>query len=945
MGPNDRERGFGPPAPPFRIRRSRPDIPPLGRFKVWLIAGVVLVLAFIVLDTAKSLYVDWLWFDGVGFRSVYSKELITKLVLFFGGASVFVILFGGNVLFAARPILRSPGRGLAQAEAASLSRIYLVALIAASILLAVIYGTIASGYWDTVLRFLNSQPFGVQDPQFHRDVGFYVFKLPALKDLYGWFMGTAVLTTLAAASLHLFRYLALGDAGDNGRVRAHLCVLLVVVIGLFIFRDWYHRYDLNFSQSGVVFGATYTDIHARLPFIYVGMVMAGLTALALIISIFRPGINIPIGVTAAWVLAVIVGSIYATGVTRFSVQPNELAKERPYIQRSIDVTRGAFSLDKIDEHSFPAASSVSAREISDNQQTIGNVRLLEPPTLIQTYAQIQTIRPLYEFLDVDVDRYVIDGTLRQVMLAARELSPGRLPITAQTWVNRRLQYTHGYGAVMSPVNEVGQEGLPNLFLQNIPVVGKLPLTRPEIYYGQEPDSYVIVKTKAQEFDYPVESGNIQTTFTGNGGVKVGTIFRRWLLAWQLGDINIAISNSLTSDSRVLFRRNIAERVKEIAPFLALDRDPYLVVADGKLYWIQDAYTTTNLYPYSKPAPAGYNYIRNSVKVVVDAYDGTTTFYLVDPTDPIIETYAHIFPKLLTPLDQMPASLRAHLRYPEDLFLAQVNQYRTYHITDPSVLYNKEDLWNIPTEVVGNAQGPVQPYYVIMRIPGQSTEEFALILPLSPANRSNTIAWIAARSDGDNYGKLLSFRFPTDTLVFGPQQVESRIDQDPSISAQFTLWNQSGSRVIRGNLLMIPIGTGNIFVEPIYLQSETSQLPELQRVVVANGNSIAMEPTLAQSLNVVLGLAPPSLPGTSPSGSTGLPTPTPNSTPTVAPTRIPATPPAAGTPVSVGELARQADAAYQAAQDALKTGDFATYGTNIAKVEQLVRQIIQQTGGQ
>jgi uncharacterized membrane protein (UPF0182 family) len=691
-----------------------------------------------------------------------------------------------------------------------------------------------------------------------------------------------------------------------------------------------------------VFGAAYTDVNARLPFIYIGMALAAITAVVLLVTAFRPGVMPAIAAMVAWAaISSVGGFVYPSSVQRLSVQPNELEKERQYIERNIEFTRRAYGLDGIDERPFPASPEVTPQEISDNPETIRNIRLLDVSPLLDTYNQIQTIRPLYQFIDVDIDRYVIDGIRRQVMVSARELSPDRLPADAQSWVNRRLQFTHGYGAVMSPVNEVVDEGLPALFLQDVPVRGHLPLNRPEIYYGEEPDHYVVVKTKAEEFDYPTEGATVQTVFAGEGGVKLGSFFNRLVFAWQFADPNILISDSLTPESRILFRRNIVQRVRTIAPFLTLDRDPYIVVADGRLFWIQDAYTTTHRYPYSQPSAAGYNYIRNSAKVVTDAYDGTMTFYLADPTDPMIRVYAKMFPDLFTPIDEMPAAIRAHVRYPEDLFHAQIDAYRLYHITDPNILYNREDIWNIPTEIFSGSEQPLEPYYVIMRLPGETSEEFALILPLTPARRANTIAWIAARSDGANYGKLLSFRFPTDSLVFGPRQVESRIDQDTQISAQFSLWNQSGSRVIRGNLLMIPIGRGNVFVEPIYLQAETSRLPELKRVVVVNGNRIAMEPTLQRSLEVVFGQAAATLPGTEP--TTGAPQPTVSPTPGAGqPTPTPRPTAVAG---SINELARQADAAYQRAQEALRRGDFAAYGTEIATVEALIRQIVQQSGTQ
>jgi uncharacterized membrane protein (UPF0182 family) len=483
-------------------------------------------------------------------------------------------------------------------------------------------------------------------------------------------------------------------------------------------------------------------------------------------------------------------------------------------------------------------------------------------------------------------------------------------------------------------------------LKDIPVSGVLPVDRPEIYYGEEPDHYVVVNTKQKEFDYPVGEGNVQTVFEGAGGVKLSSYVRRLLFAWQFGDVNIAISGSVTNDSRLLWRRNIPDRIHELAPFLTLDRDPYVVVADGQLYWIQDAYTTTNRYPYSTPSSTGYNYIRNSVKIVINAYDGTTNFYITDSADPIIQTYAKIFPKMFKQIQDMPQSLKAHIRYPEDLFLAQINAYRTYHIKDADILYNKEDLWSIPTESFSGSQVAVQPYYVIMRIPGEPQEEFALIMPLVPRGRTNTVAWMAARSDAPNYGGVISFRFPTETLVFGPSQVESRIDQDPQISAQFSLWNQSGSRVIRGNLLMIPIGKGNLWVEPIYLQAETSQLPELKRVVVANGNRIAMEPTLERSLAVIFGAAAPTTPTTS--ETPGVTTPpaagTPNATPSAGGTPVPTpTPRPAATPGSIGDLARQASDAFDRAQTALRNGDLATYQQEVNRAQDLIRQIARQAG--
>ena len=964
--PSREDDDLGPPPPPFRIRRRRVDMPSFGNYNRYIIFAVAVLLLYIVASTLKTIYVDYLWFDSTGFSSVYEKRIITEAWLFGGGALIFLVYFGVNVFLAARPLMASPPGARDEDEAVLVRRVYQLGLIAATLFFAVIFGTIAAGKWDVILSFTQAQSFGVTDPQFGKDISFYVFELPALKFFYGWLMGMAVLTVVVVAGLYLFRYVSYGAADSSlRRTRLHLALLLLVVVGLFIFRYWLARFDLNFSDAGAVFGATYTDVHARLPFLYVGMVLAGVTGLALVAAAAGRSILIPIGASGAWVvIAILGGAAYPYSVQDFQVTPNELQKELPYIERNIEATRFAFGLDGIVERAFPANEEVTAQEVSTNDETINNIRLLDVRPLLTTYGQIQNIRPLYEFLDVDVDRYVIDGERRQVMVSARELSPDRLPDDAQSWVNQRLQFTHGYGLVMSPVNEVVQEGLPAFFLQDIPVIGEFEVSRPEIYYGEEPDHYVIVRTADEEFEYPIEDGNATTVFAGDSGVGLGSILKRALFAWEFKDRNILISGSISSESRILFRRNIQERINTVAPFLTLDHDPYLIIAeDGRLFWMQDAYTTTDRYPYSQPqvlraTGEEINYIRNSVKVVIDAYDGSMTFYLVDPDDPIAATYAGIFPELFTPFDDMPEDLRSHVRYPEDLFQAQVEKYLLYHLTDPVARYNQEDVWTIPREIFDADERAVEPYYVIMRLPGEAAAEFALIMPLTPARRQNTIAWIAARSDGEEYGNLLSFRFPTNSLVFGPRQVETRIEQDATIAAQFGLWIQSGAGVVRGNLLMIPVGEGNLFVEPIYLRSATNDLPELKRVIVVNGNQIAMEPTLERALEVIFGGAEPTAPTTG--DITPTTSPEPGSTATATPTPAPAGPTATAAPPTAtataaaptatpvpltgdaAELARQASEAYERAQAALQAGDFATYGEEINLVEQLLARLVELT---
>jgi len=925
--------------------------------------GVVLVILYVVLNIAKGIYADWLWFDAEGYSSVYSKRIITKVWLFFAGAGVFLAFFLGNLLLAFR-LMRRPegGPGIIAIDEAGLRRIILVAVIAVSLFLAVIFGSLAGGHWDTILLYLNSQPFGEEDPAFGRDIGFYVFSLPALRFIQGWALGAAVVTTLAVAGTYVLRTgIATASRLMGGApfemstgIRAHLSGLLVIIIGIFVWRYWLGIFELNYSTRGPVFGATYTDLHAQVPVIWTLIVLGLLTALAILVNVFlRRGLWLPLGATGLWVVAAIVGGlVYPATVQRFEVNPNELSKETPYIERNIKFTRQAYGLDRIVESNFPAEQSVTAEEIADNPQTVDNMRLWDARPLRDTFNQLQALRQLYDFHDVDVDRYVIDGQYRQVMLAARELNTDRLPEDAQGWVNKRLQFTHGYGVAMSPVNAVTAEGRPELFVQDIPPKGLLEIERPEIYYGEITDTYVIVNSKEKEFDYPLETTSRYASYEGGGGVRLDSFWRRYTYAWQFGDPNIVISGQITGDSRLLYRRQVPDRVREIAPFLRLDKDPYLVVADGRLFWIQDAYTVTDRYPYSQPLLGEFNYIRNSVKAVVDAYEGTVTFYVFDEDDPIVRTWDAVFPDLFTPKEEMPDSLREHIRYPEDLFSVQAEIYLTYHMTEPQLFYNKEDLWNIPNELFFEKQQPLLPYYLIMRVPGEPREEFVLILPFTPKNRDNTNAWLAARSDGEHYGSLISFRFPKDRLVLGPNQIEARINQDSKIAEQFTLWSRSGSDVLRGNLLMIPIGRSNLYVEPIFLQSQTAQFPELRRVVVANGEQIAMEATLEESLAVIFGERV----ATAPEGEL-LPedlepvdgevpgidvTPGIEATP---PPAVEATPVPALVPTPTGDIAdlvQEAEATYERAQAALRRGDFAAYGEELDRLEATLERLVELT---
>jgi uncharacterized membrane protein (UPF0182 family) len=598
------------------------------------------------------------------------------------------------------------------------------------------------------------------------------------------------------------------------------------------------------------------------------------------------------------------------------VVPNEVEAEKPFIERNIKSTRLAYGLDKVESKDFPAEEKLTAADLKRNESTIKNIRLWEHRPLLATYAQLQEIRTYYKFVDVDNDRYMINGTYRQTMLSARELSHQHLP--SRIWINEHLTYTHGYGLVFGPVNQVTPEGLPEFFVKDIPpvvTIESFKITRPEIYYGELANDYVFVKTTARELDYPAGDQNIYTSYEGRGGVPIDSFWRKLLFSAHQATLRIALSQDIVGQSRILLHRQIQERVKKIAPFITFDRDAYLVIAQGgRLFWIIDGYTISDRFPYSEPMRRrGMNYIRNSLKAVVDAYNGTVNFYLSDPEDPIILTYGKIFPELAKPLDQMPEDLRAHIRYPQDLFTIQAHVYATYHMQDPQVFYNKEDLLSIPRRTVGGTEQEMEAYYTIMRLPGETKEEFVLLLPFTPNKRDNMRAWLAARSDPPHYGKLIALDFPKAKLIYGPKQIEARIDQDAFISQQLSLWGQRGSQVIRGSLLAIPIETSLLYVQPLYLAAEKGSLPELKRVIVAFGNQIAMEETLEQSLQRIFG---------------GKPSPQPMPQP------------AAATQASTTEkeLARQALAHFSRAQELLRQGDWAGYGDELKKVETLLREM-------
>jgi len=887
--------------------------------------GILTILVLVlVASIGKSIYTEWLWFSSLGYASVYETIIGTRVLLFFVAALAFGVLFAGNILIASRLAPKGAASGPAQSVIPALQRFTRAAVIGVTTFLSVMFGLAAQASWETVLRFLNGQSFNAIDPVFSREVGFYVFSLPFLSLIRGWLLTAVVFSLIAAAVVYVIAYTSQQKQFDNSRpVLIHGGVLVIAIAGLAAMSYWLGIWDLVYSPRGAVFGAGYTDMNAQLPAQWALFGATILLGILVLIALIRRRLRWAAYAIGIWfVLGIVVGQLVPGLMQRLQVEPNELKLEAEYIEYNIEATRHAFGLDRIEEQDFPADPMPTAQDISDNDLTIRNIRLWDHRPLLDTYNQIQAIRLYYDFLDVDVDRYTVDGELRQVMLAARELSQEKLAGEAQTWVNETLQFTHGYGLAMSPVNEVSQEGgLPVLWLQDIPPTGRLDIEQPQIYYGEKTGNNVIVGTATEEFDYPMGDTNVYGFYEGKGGVPIGSIFRRAIYAWDFRDFNILISSQLGADSRILYHRDIYDRVSRIAPFLSVDSDPYLVVHDGHIKWIVDCYTTSSRYPYSEPLESGVNYIRNSAKAVVDAYDGTVDLYVTEPDDAVLETYASVFPDLFKPLEEMPEGLRAHLRYPVDMFSVQASVYRSYHMQDARVFYNKEDLWAIPKEVYSGGEQQTEPYYVIMKLPGLEEEEFLLMLPFTPSNKNNAIGWLGARCDGDNYGKLIVYRFPKEKLIYGPSQIENRIQQDTVITEQLALWSRGGSRVIRGNLLVIPIADSNIYVEGVFLQADAGGLPELKRVIVAAGDEIAMEDTLEKSLAAVFGESidtggpqPPSVPGGD----------------------------AEDMPDDVRALIQEAQDHFDKAQEYLAAGNWAGYGEELSQVEATLEELARLT---
>ena len=971
-----------------------------------LTIGIVIVVVLLMAGAFIDLWTDAIWYKSVSFDSVFWTRIGAQVGLFIGGLVLALVVLLGNLALAGRltpPVdperpgrLRTFADRIAQAqrqadwnarmrgggqfggptprpasgpdlafavgdELPDLVPVGRWVIGAVAVLLALGLAGAIAGSWETFLLWVNRVPYSpdssVVDPVFGRDISFFLFELPFLRLVQE--LANAIL--LAALAVAGARYLLGATRGGEvfvTRVRVHLAILAGLYLLSVAFGYQLDKYELVYSHAGVATGVSFTDAHARFLAYDVLTFLSGLAGALLVAGAFTRWMW-PLGlILGIWfVTSIVLGRLYPEAIQRFSVDPNTYAQEQPYIANNIAMTRMAFGLDQWETKPYQGVAQLTEADIVNEADTFTNARLWDYRPLQTTLDQLQTVRQYYDFYDVDTDRYVVDGTLRQVMLSARELAIEK-NTDASSWVNERIIYTHGIGVTMVPVNEVTGEGQPQLWIRDLPPVSApdVPdVTQPRIYFGESDDHYVVVRARQAEFDYPrdTSAGNSDatTSWTGTSGVPLDSTLTRLLFALRFRDLDLMITDQITADSQLLFHRTLSDRLGMIAPFLRFDKDPYVVVDDGRLVYVQDAYTVSDQFPHATSFDTGVlgglsglggesiNYIRNSVKITVDAYDGTMHFYVADPSDPLIRAWQGIFPSMFEPLSSMPSGLTAHLRVPEELFNVQTQTYGQYHVTDTLTFFNNTDRWTVPAAQTNEQSLPTEAYYVVMRMPGEPKAEFLLLQPMIARSRPNMIAWVAARNDIPNYGSVRAYQFPSDTTIFGPSQIEARIDQDPTISAQISLWNQSGSQVIRGNLIVVPVGESLIYLQPVYLQSTSAAFPEFQRIVVASPTSITWSSTLSDALTKLLtAQGNPITPGGSPSPTPGSST-APGQTATPRPTVAPGT----GLPSDVAGLVNFANTHFELAQQALRNGDFATYGTEMDLVNGALKALSNLTG--
>ena len=985
------------------------------------VAALILAIGAILLLLVAgiNLWTDAIWYRSVGFDSVFWTRLGVQAGLFIGAGLLALVVLLGNLLIANRlappPDPERPGQlrvvagrlaeAQRQAEQSARARattgplgafgisgrrqgtgeltfswegeeipdivpIGTWVIAGVAVLLALGIAGAVSGAWETLMLWIHRVPFSptqsVTDPIFGRDISFFLFELPFFRFVQALVNGLLLASLLVVGARYLLAVTRGGEVFVT-RVRVHLAVLGGLYLISVAFGYQLDKYELVYSTAGVAVGVSFADANARFLAYDVLTFLSGLAGALLIAGAFTRWMW-PLGaIVIIWFSAsIVLGRLYPEAIQRLSVDPNTYAQEEPFIGNNISMTRLAFGLNQWESRSYGGAAPLTEAAIRSEEDTFTNARLWDYRPLQTTLDQLQTVRQYYDFHDVDTDRYTVNGDLRQVMLSGRELAIDR-STDAPSWVNTRVIKTHGIGVAMVPVNEVTPEGQPTLWIRDLPPTsnsGAPEITQPRIYFGESDDHYVVVRAKQPEFDYPSNSntGTIDptTSWTGQTGIPLDSTLSRLLFAIRFRDLDLLITDQIQANSQLLFHRTLSERLGMITPFLRFDKDPYLVVVDGRLVYVQDAYTISDRFPNASWFDTGelgptsgldgesINYIRNSVKITVDAYDGTMHFYVADPTEPIIRAWEGIFPSLFEPKEQMPAELQEHLRVPEELFNVQTRMYGQYHVTQPVTFFNNTDRWTVPTEQTNAQSLAPEAYYVVMRMPGEPKAEFLLLQPMIARSRPNMIAWVAARNDAPNYGTVRAYQFPADTTIFGPAQIEARIDQDPTISAQISLWNQSGSEVIRGNLIVIPVGDALLYLQPVYLQSTSSAFPEFQRIVVASPTTVVWARTLAGALNLLLTTQAGGVPGPSPSpGSTPAPTatPAPGQTPgpTVAPTAPPTTPPDGAMPTDVTGLIDYANTHFDLAQTALRSGDFATYGTEMAHVQAALQALGRLTG--
>jgi uncharacterized protein len=905
------------------------------------IAAIVIV-ALLLLSLLDHLAVDLLWFAALGYRGVFGTTIGTQIIIFaVVWAISFLAIFASGLIAIhfsrERERLRVVRRteetvevNLPELIRALGERVPWRLLVAAgAAVLAIFAAQGEAASWDIYLKGVYGVKFGILEQAFGNDVGFYVFTLPLLEELRDLFLLIIVLSAAMAVAVHWARG-SLDFRETPPRITPAAAAQGSVLLGLFFVQRamnyWLARFGLLLHSNGVVFGLRYVDRILWQPGLWLLVALALAAAVICFVNTRESGLRLPVVAFVVVFGPALILNFIQPIIERLWVKPDELRIEKPYLERNIAMTRHAYHLDGVDVKPFAGVGGLTQASLAQDAPTVQNIRLWDPRPLIDTYRQLQEIRLYYDFKDVDIDRYWINGKYTEVMLSPRELNVDQLPDNAQTWVNQHLKFTHGAGLAMSPVNEKDSEGLPVFILKNIPPVSNvgLKVPQPAIYFGEERDNYAVVNSATPEFDYPKGADNVFSYYAGNGGVRVSGFLRRLIFSFFFRDINLLVTENIVPQSKIMFRRNIIDRIAYIAPFLQLDHDPYAVIHDGHLVWIVDGYTTTDHYPYSQTYgdPAfQLNYIRNAVKIIVDAYTGQTEFYVSDPDDPIIKTWARIFPAMFKPMSAMPGDLHAHIRYPEDYFHVQADIYRTYHMTDPQVFYNREDLWGFPRENYAGDTIPMQPYYVIMRLPGETTTEYILMLPMVPQGRDNMISWLAARCDGSDYGHLFEYSFSKDRLFYGPYQIQARINQNPEISRQLSLWNQMGSKVLLGNLLVIPIQDSLLYVEPLYIRAENGQLPELQRVIASYSDRVVMGDTLQPTLDALF------VPGQTPVAPT-LASALPPSGQTAAPSSAQITALATGPP----DL-KNASVHYTRALGALKAGDWEAFGAEMQKLGQ------------